>query len=126
MKENPMSDAQRIAERYIATWNETDAERRRVLLGQSWSEGATYDDPLASVRGVAEIDKLIGGVQQRFPGFRFALIGRADGHGRHLRFSWSLGPAGAEAPIAGSDVVAVENERIASVVGFLDKLPQTA
>ena len=81
---------------------------------------------MAGVAGIDEIGKLIGGVQQRFPGFRFALLGRADGHGKHVRFSWSLGPEGTEAPIEGSDVLVVDNDRIAGVVGFLDKVPQPA
>jgi hypothetical protein len=126
LKEIEMSDPQKVADRYIAAWNETDADRRMALLRQHWSADATYADPLASVAGIDEIGKLIGGVQQRFPGFRFALLGRADGHGQHVRFSWVLGPEGAEPPIEGSDVVLVSNDRIAGVVGFLDKVPQAA
>ena len=120
-----MSDAQHVAQHYIATWNETDAARRMALLRQHWRDDATYVDPLAQVAGVADIGALIGGVQQRFPGFRFALIGAADGHGAHARFRWSLGPAGAEPPIEGSDVVSLADGRIAGVIGFLDKVPQT-
>jgi hypothetical protein len=51
------------------------------------------------------------------------LIGDANGHGDHVRFSWSLGPAGGEAPIEGSDVLTLESGRVASVIGFLDKVP---
>jgi hypothetical protein len=46
-----------------------------------------------------------------------------EGYGDHLRFGWSLGPASAAAPIEGSDVVTMHNGRIASVIGFLDKVP---
>jgi hypothetical protein len=126
LKEIEMSDPQKVADRYIAAWNETDAARRMVLLREHWNVEATYVDPLASATGIDEIGTLIGGVHQRFPGFRFALLGRADGHGKHVRFSWSLGPVGAEPPIEGSDVVVVSNDRIAGVVGFLDKVPQAA
>ncbi|HEY2481399.1 MAG TPA: nuclear transport factor 2 family protein [Caulobacteraceae bacterium] len=121
-----MSDFSRIARDYIALWNETDATRRARLLGEQWTRDATYVDPLAKAAGPDEIGAYIGGVHQRFPDFRFALLGEAEGHGDHLRFSWSLGPAAGEAPIEGSDVVTLQGERIAGVIGFLDKVPQPA
>jgi hypothetical protein len=121
-----MLDAQQIARDYIDLWNETDAARRSALLARQWTPAATYVDPLAKVAGPEEIGAYIGGVHQRFPDFRFALKGDAGGHGEHVRFSWTLGPAVGEAPIEGSDVVTTEDGRIASVIGFLDKVPQPA
>jgi len=118
-----MSDFQTIAENYIRLWNETESSRRERLLADSWLREATYIDPLANVSGHEQINALVGSVQQRFPGFKFTLSRVPDGHGDHLRFGWSLGPAGAEPPIEGSDVVTVRNGRIASVIGFLDKVP---
>ena len=94
-----------IADRYIAVWNETDAKRRRALLAQNWTETAAYADPLMRGHGADEIDALIAAVQTRFPGFRFAISGLADGHGDHVRFSWQFGPDGAEALVKGTDVV---------------------
>jgi hypothetical protein len=41
-----------------------------------------------------------------------------------VRPAWRChGPAGAEAPIEGSDVVRLQGGRIAEVIGFLDKVP---
>jgi hypothetical protein len=126
LKDFKMTNAQLVADRYIEAWNETNSERRMALLRQHWSADASYADPIASVAGVGDIDKLIASVQERFPGFTFALSGRADGHGDHARFKWSLGPAGALPPIEGSDVVSLTDGRISRVVGFLDKVPQPA
>ena len=121
-----MSDPLAIATRYLDTWNETDPERRRRRLAEGWTDDARYVDPLMSGRGAAEIDGLIGAVHARFPGFRFAVVGAPNGHGDHARFSWSLGPAGAEPPIEGSDVVALRDDKIADVIGFLDRVPAPA
>ena len=119
-----MTDASKIAENYIAAWNESDAERRMTLLARDWTDGASYVDPIMSGKGRAEISALIGGVQQRFPGFRFTLIGEPDGYDGHARFCWGLGPADAgDAPIKGSDVVTLEGGRLKSVIGFLDQVP---
>ncbi len=123
---NLTTDAKQVARDYITLWNETDADRRGALLAEQWTAGASYVDPLAKARGPAEVGAYISGVHQRFPDFRFALIGEASGHGDHVRFSWSLGPEGAEAPIEGSDVLTLSGGRIASVIGFLDKVPPPA
>jgi hypothetical protein len=121
-----MPEPLELATRYIALWNETDAERRRALLAESWTEDATYADPLVQRAGHAEIDELIAAVQARFPGFRFALAGRVDGHGNHLRFSWTLGPDGGEPIIKGTDFARAEGGRFKAVTGFLDQVPDAA
>ncbi|GAA5235056.1 nuclear transport factor 2 family protein [Verticiella sediminum] len=119
-----MIDATRIAERYLAAWNETDAARRDALLAEGWLADATYADPMATVQGRAQIAAVIAAVQERFPGFRFALAGTPDGYADKVRFSWSLGPAQAPDTIQGTDFAVVDAEgRLCSVTGFLDKVP---
>lgn len=121
-----MTDPAAIADAYLATWNETDPARRAALLRERWTEDARYADPLARSAGRTAIDAMIGAVQARFPGFRFTRLGAADGHGEHVRFAWSLGPAGAEPPIKGSDIVLLADGRIDQVIGFLDQVPAGA
>jgi hypothetical protein len=119
-----MTEYETIADRYIALWNETDPEVRRSLLDAHWTVDASYADPMMAGTGVAEIDGLIAGVQQRFPNFRFTLAGKPDGYAETLRFSWTLGPGDyVDAPIEGTDIVALQGGRIAQVTGFLDKVP---
>ncbi len=118
-----MTNPTDIAEIYIAAWNETNASARRAMIADTWTADAVYVDPMAAVAGHDGVEALIAGVQERFPGFRFALVGKPDGHGEHVRFSWALGPEGAEAPIKGTDYVRVEEGRLKSVTGFLDQVP---
>ena len=103
-----MSTAQHIAERYVAVWNETDADQRAAMLREDWADNARYVDPIASVTGLADIGTLIANVQQRFPGYRFVLASQPNGYDNHVRFSWTLGPAAATPPIEGSDVVVTD------------------
>jgi len=119
-------DAVKLAEQYIAVWNETDEERRLSLLEANWTDNASYVDPIMQASGRTQISALVGGVHQRYPGFRFALKGRVDGHGDQLRFSWTLGPSGAEDLIEGTDFVHLEAGKLQSVTGFLDKVPAGA
>jgi hypothetical protein len=46
-----MPDFTKLAEQYIATWNETDPSVRRALIGQLWSQDGRYIDPLADACG---------------------------------------------------------------------------
>ncbi|MGJ4888648.1 nuclear transport factor 2 family protein [Bradyrhizobium sp. HKCCYLR20261] len=121
-----MTDTQIVADGYIALWNARDAAQRQALLARHWSTEASYADPLMRGDGHDGIDALVTGVQQRFPDFRFRLRGTPDGHGDHVRFSWSLGPDDAEAPIEGTDYVELAGGRIRRVTGFLDKVPPAA
>jgi hypothetical protein len=126
MTDSKMTDPKTIAGRYINLWNERAADRRREILKQSWTDDAKYVDPLMSGDGHDGVDALIAGVQQRFPDFRFQLIGEPNGFGDHVRFSWGLGPDGADSPIKGTDFAVLRDGRIRSVTGFLDQVPQGA
>jgi len=118
--------ADHVAERYIALWNETDASRRLALLADGWTRDASYVDPIGQAQGAEGISALIAAVQSRFPGFRFKLLGKPDAHGEHLRFSWTLGPEASEDLIQGTDFVQLNDGRLRSVTGFLDKVPAAA
>jgi hypothetical protein len=119
---------QEIIERYIAAWNEKDAQRRRGLVDSLWAADGSYTDPLADAHGREEIDGLIGAVQQQFPDFVFTLGGPVDANHNQARFTWHLGSAaGGEPVVIGFDVAVLgEDGQIRSVHGFLDKVPAAA
>ena len=115
---------QEMVERYLAAWNETDVSRRRKLVDELWAEDGSYTDPLADAHGRAEIAGLIGAVQQQFPDFVFTLGGPVDAHHEQARFTWHLGPSGAEPVVVGFDVAVLNGGgQIRGVYGFLDKVP---
>jgi ketosteroid isomerase-like protein len=118
--------AQQLIERYLETWNETDADTRRAAVADVYADSAQYVDPLADVTGHDQISELIGAVQQQVPGHVFRLAdGGVDAHHNVARFTWELVPAaGGESLAIGFDVAVIEEDRrIAKVLGFLDKAP---
>ncbi|MGY1697095.1 MULTISPECIES: nuclear transport factor 2 family protein [unclassified Geodermatophilus] len=116
-----------LADRYLAAWNETDPAARRALVDALFTADVRYTDPLADVEGRDGLDGLIAAVQAQFPGFVFRLAGPADAHHGQLRFTWHLGPDGAEAPVTGFDVAVTDGDgRIRTVLGFLDRVPSPA
>jgi hypothetical protein len=119
-----MSDFSKLAEQYIATWNETDPAERRAMIDEVWSASGRYTDPLADVSGRDQIDAVIAAAQAQFTGLTFRLAGAVDAHHDQARFSWELGADGAESVVAGFDVAQRDAEgRLSLVLGFLDKVP---
>ncbi|MFG1614938.1 nuclear transport factor 2 family protein [Nonomuraea wenchangensis] len=113
-----------LVERYVAAWNETDAEARAKAVAELWTEDATYTDPLADVAGHDGIAAVIQGAQGMFPGLVFTPGEVYDAHHHIARFTWHLGPADAEPVAVGFDVVELaEDGRIRRVLGFLDRVP---
>lgn len=121
-----MTDPTTVAHRYIELWNERAPNRRREILNESWTADAIYVDPLMRGDGHDGVDALIAGVQQRFPDFRFKLLGEPNGYGDNLRFCWGLGPDGVDSPIKGTDFAVLRDGRIRSITGFLDQVPAGA
>lgn len=120
-----MSRYEEAVDRYFAAWNATDEDARAAAVASAWAEDGAYTDPLAEVRGHAQLAAAIGGVQAQFPGFEFRRLGAVDGHHDIARFSWELVSAtDGSAPVAGSDVISLgADDRITSVHGFLDRVP---
>ncbi|MGH7935269.1 MAG: nuclear transport factor 2 family protein [Candidatus Binataceae bacterium] len=118
-----MSNVNDLVDRYIAIWNETDAGRRRDLVARTWTETASYLDPMMQGEGPTAIDAMIQAVQQRFPGHRFRLVGNVDSYQDRVRFCWELAPEGGPALVKGSDFGLIANGKLATITGFLDQVP---
>ncbi len=101
------------------------ATSRRELIAKTWSEDATYVDPVMKGDGPAGIDAMTASAQAQFPGHAFRRTGAADAHNDWVRFGWELvDVASGEPLIAGIDVAQVAPDgRLQSIVGFLDRVP---
>ncbi|WP_333737379.1 nuclear transport factor 2 family protein [Streptomyces sp. IBSBF 2806] len=117
--------------RYFEAWNARDPQALAKAVDAAWANGGRYTDPLADAVGHEQIAALIAAVQAQFPGFSFRPTGVVDGHHDTARFSWELASeagdsssGGGTAPVAGSDVITLDaQDRITSVLGFLDRVP---
>ncbi len=115
---------QELVERYIASWNETAADKRRTMIDELYTEDASYVDPMVEAHGREAIDETIATVQRQFPELVFGLLGSVDAHHDRVRFSWGLGPRGGEPLVIGFDVAVSDGgSRLSQVHGFLDKVP---
>jgi hypothetical protein len=116
-----MADFQEIVNRYLATFNEADADRRRAEISALYSPDGKYTDPHVELKGPEQIDAFIASTQERFPGFEFRLGGPIDAHHNQARFQWHAGPTGEPEPAyVGFDVIVTDGGRVREVYGFLD------
>lgn len=127
---NPISlhhDVASLVDRYFATWNATDAGRRRELIAQTWSDDAVYLDPLMQGDGHAGIDAMLQAVQAQFAGLAFRRIGEIDAHHDCVRFSWELARPDGAAVAGGTDFGRLTADgRLRAVTGFIDFMPTAA
>jgi hypothetical protein len=116
------------AARYLEAWNADGADALTKAVAAAWTEDGSYTDPLADVRGHAQIAAVITAAHEQFPGFSFRLAGTVDGHHDTARFGWELvSDADGSAPVAGFDVITLDEDgRIRTVLGFLDRVPTPA
>jgi hypothetical protein len=122
-----MTDIAELIERYLQIWNETDALRRRALIARTWTEDASYLDPVLCGQGHEGIDAMVQAVHQRYPGLRFARSGEIDSHNDRVRFGWSFALPGGPAVARGLDVAIVAADgRLSHVTGFFDEVRQAA
>jgi hypothetical protein len=119
-----MSNLTELIDGYIAMWNETDAGRRRNLIEKTWTESASYLDPVMNGEGQSGIDAMVQGVQEKFPGHQFHRTSDIDSHNDRVRFSWELTPEGGPAVVGGTDfgIIAADG-RLQTITGFFDHTP---
>ena len=116
-----MAEIATVVDNYIAAWNESDQERRRSLVSETFTEDARYLDPLVAGEGADGIEAMIAGVRGAYPGHVFRLVSGPDAHHDRVRFTWQL--HGENRPVAtGIDFATVaEDGRLQDVTGFLEQ-----
>lgn len=101
--ENNMPDAQTLADRYVAVWNERDEGSRRAAVAALWVPDGQHYVQGQQAQGHDALEKRIRGSHEknvRDNGNRF----RAASDARRLRdvvtFHWEMLPAGSETVLA--------------------------
>lgn len=108
---------------YFAMWNETEPTRRREVIEATWSEDASYVDPMFAAEGPDALDEMVAGVHEQFPGHYFRQTGAIDAQNDRARWGWKLvGPDDGSPVAAGVDfAVLAPDGRLREVSGFLEQ-----
>jgi hypothetical protein len=108
---NKISD---LIDRYVAVWNEPDADVRRKTIATLWApDGATCHRLLDS-RGYEAIEARVGDAHRRWvrsQGYVFGSPKNAVGHHDVVKFSWEMTSAAGGGPAsAGLNVLILDRE----------------
>ncbi len=123
----PTDELNRVANRYVAVWNEPDPGRRRSTIAELWTADGAYIDPSAEDRGYDEIEAAVTKAYDEFvtKGYVFRSANNADGHHDAVRFNWEMVPAGGGAVAAvGFDFLVFDGDgRIRADYQFIETPP---
>jgi hypothetical protein len=109
-----MLDAQTLANRYVAAWNERDAERRRNAIGALWGPGSLRRSGAHEALGFGALGRLIHGSSEKNGGqdsIRFRAAPTARRRGDVVTFRWEMLLADGDAVLAsGLEFLIVDDE----------------
>ena len=107
-----MSNAQDLADRYVAVWNEADAESRRQQIAALWAPDGRHYVDVREAHGYDALEQRIVGSYNknvRDGGHRFHVMQDA----RELRdliiFGWEMRPANEDRAVAQGFVILLLN-----------------
>ena len=119
-----MTQTETAVDGYFTMWNEADPQRRRAAIAASWTDDASYVDPMFTAQGHDGLEQLAAGAQQQFPGHRFRRTTPVDAHHDRARWGWDLvGPDGTPVVVGVDYALLAEDGRIREITGFFDQLP---
>ncbi|ABW15118.1 conserved hypothetical protein [Parafrankia sp. EAN1pec] len=118
-----MSRIEKIADRYLAVWNEADPGRRRKEVGEIWAEDGLYANTSNEFLGHDGIEAAVREAHEEFvaAGFTFRLKAVAENHDA-ARIGWEMVPSGGGDPVAAGTqyLVFAADDRIRTDYQFPD------
>lgn len=117
-------DTVKIADNYIAMWNETDPIRRAEIIARAWTEDARYVDPHFDSAGYQALSDMVAFVHEHYPGYRFRRTSGVDSHHDRVRFTWELASPEGQTAAAGLDIGEFAADgRLRAITGFIGDIP---
>ncbi|HEY8289799.1 MAG TPA: hypothetical protein VIG49_11055 [Acetobacteraceae bacterium] len=98
-----MDEAQTLADRYVAIWNETDPERRRSAIATLWTTDGEHYVGVREARGYDALEqRIIGSYEKnvRDNGYRFRAVKDARALHDVVTFHWEMLQADSQEVIA--------------------------
>lgn len=107
-------DTDDIARRYVALWNERDADQRADAVRALFAPDAAHFTRSLEARGHAGLVQRVTDAHERWVrdgGRVFRTQGQADGHHNAVRLRWEMAPAdGGPATSAGLDLLLLDRD----------------
>lgn len=112
--------AQRLINIHFSIWNDADSQSRESKFDQVYASDFFVADQSGVSAGYAQVNRLIGQLQETHAGFRFTPAPITWNHGVG-RVVWSYGPRGNSDQVHGEDIFTIKDGKLASAHVFLDR-----
>ncbi|MBA8903885.1 hypothetical protein [Phyllobacterium sp. P30BS-XVII] len=107
-----MTDFEKLANRYVAVWNEPDQMKRRNGIERLWVQDGLHFTPTRDVKGYDRLEARIEESHNKFvreQGFVFQVAGEPLGHHDVVKFHWVMvDPKSDTINAVGSDVLLLD------------------
>ena len=118
-----MNEVEKLAERYVAVWNETDPQRRRETIAALWAPQGVHYVGTREIQGYDALEQRITGSHEknvRDGGHRFE-VSAVHALQDAVMVDWNMVPSGGSAAVAaGRDVFIIDaNHRILTDYQFI-------
>jgi hypothetical protein len=107
-----MDNAQRLAEWYVAVWNEADPQRRRHAIAALWTPDGQHYVNGREARGYDALEqRIIGSYERniRDRGHRFRAVAGARALRDVVTFDWEMLPTDSERIAASGSIILIVN-----------------
>jgi SnoaL-like domain len=125
MQTERVVDHASLVERYVALWNEADAEKRKKAIAELWDESGGHVAPTIVVRGYEELEARVERAHQRWvveEQCRFRSRGDVGGHHNVIRFTWEMTNREGSVESVGTDVFVLDDAgKIRCVYQFVER-----
>ena len=92
-------DTDALVARYIAVWNEPDAQRRRERVAELWGDSGQSLQRVLDPRGIDAITARVATSHDKWVvgrDFDFRLVGKPQAHHDAVLCNWAMGPRGGD------------------------------
>jgi len=119
-------DRQERVDAYVATWNESDMDKRLALIENAWAAEGRYVAESSDVTGYDAINDNVVRIQQKYPNRIFFRTSDIFSLRNRARFTWAMLDLAGSATIAGVDyALFAEDGRLRRVTCVYDRKPRT-
>jgi hypothetical protein len=109
-----MIEAQQLAARYVALWNEADAGARRQAIAALWAPDGQHYVKTREARGHVALEERVTGSYEknvRDGGYRFRSANNAQLLRNVVTFNWEMVPAdGGEIAAVGLEFIVLDDQ----------------
>ena len=118
-----MSEYNELIDKYFASLNETDGERRRELIEQVWTENGKFVSPFGVAVGHDAIDAKVQKGLEQLAGNEIRRVSDIETRHDSFRLKFEVVNHSGEAFIGGVDFGTVVGGKLQSMIGFFDFAP---